>query len=107
MVYLSNLSKDPPTKRTSTTGADETRLYMTWQGGGRRKADVEFFTKAGVDVFDAILFHFYPPETEALLARLEREFANRPVDQIRRTYYVVSPERGGYQFKVTRQSYFR
>lgn len=107
MAYLSRLSKDPLTKRTSTNGAEETRLYMTWQGGGRRKADVELFTKAGVDVFDAILFHFYPRETEELLARLERDFANRPVEEIRRTYFVVRPERGGYRFQVTRQSYFR
>jgi len=107
MVYLSNLSSGQPRKRTATSGQDENRLYMTWQGGGRRKADVELFTNAGVDVFNAILFHFYPAKTEALLASLERDFANRPVEQIRRTYYIVLPDRGSYKFKVRKQMYFQ
>jgi hypothetical protein len=108
MVYLSDVTSDRPKVREATSGADEQRLYMTWQGGERRKADLELFRKAGVDIAGGIVFHFYPPATEAMLARLERDYRNRPADQIRRTYFVVRPgaAAGQYAFEVTRQSYF-
>lgn len=107
LIYLSELSADRPTTRTVESGASEKRLYMTWQGGGRRVADLQLFKKAGVEVGSGTIFHFYPPQTEALLAKLERDYAGRPVDQIRRTYFAVKPTRNGYEFVVTQQTYFQ
>ena len=46
-------------------------------------------------------------QIEQTLARLEQSYANRPVKDIRRTYFTVVPQRGGYTFAVTRQTYFR
>ena len=108
MIYLSDVNSDRPKVREATSGADENRLYMTWQGGERRKADIALFRKAGADIGGAIVFHFYPPQTEAMLARLERDYRNRPADQIRRTYFVVRRTGSGfeYAFEVTRQTYF-
>lgn len=105
IVYVSDLSAKQPKTRRAKSGRDEQRLYMTWQGGGRRKSDVELFKKAGIDVSDGVLFHFYPPATEARLAELERNYAGRPASEIRRTYFGVRADKNGYTFFVTRQSY--
>jgi hypothetical protein len=107
LAYVSNLSADKPTVRYADSGAGENRLYFTWQGGGRRAADIELFTKAGVAVGAAALFHFYSNEAEGLLARLEAEYAGRPTRDIRRTYFAVEQRGGKYQFVVTRQAYVR
>lgn len=102
IIYLSNLSTSP-SKRTADSGKVEVRMYMTWQGGNRRLADLELLKKNGVDPTNAVVMQFYPKETEDMMARLELEYANRKVDQIRRTYFTIEPSGGGYQFRVTRQ----
>lgn len=106
LIYLSNLTAAKPTARTVTSGADEKRLYMTWQAGERQQVDLALFEKAGIKLTGATLFHFYPPQTEAQLARLEASFANRRPQDIRKTYFVVQREGGGYKLVVTRQMYF-
>lgn len=107
LAYISNLSADKPTVRYADSGAGETRLYFTWQGGGRRAADIELFRKAGIDVGTAPLFQFYPKATEEQLAKLEHDYANRPTRDIRRTYFSVEPKGAKFEFVVTRQAYFR
>lgn len=106
LVYLSNLTNPSPSKRVVTTGGDQ-RLYMNWQGGTRRQADAELFKRAGIDVSGGVILHFYPKQTEELLARLEKSYANRPVKDIRRTYFVVVPQGGKYTFAISQQHYFR
>jgi hypothetical protein len=106
LVYVWNFSQPNPTTRTVNTGKDEKRLYMTWQGGGRKSVDIKLFQKAGIDARAGTIFHFYPPDVEQNLARLELGYRNKPVEQIRRTYFVVENEGNGYKFVVTRQTYF-
>ncbi len=106
LYIISNLTAARPKVRTVNTGKGETRLYMTWQGGNRREADSKLFRKAGIDVGRDLILHFYPPKTEGLLARLERDKSRKPVEQISRTYFVVQKARsGGYEFVVTRLTY--
>ncbi|MCX7407187.1 MAG: hypothetical protein DWH84_03795 [Planctomycetota bacterium] len=108
LAYLSKLNQPVPDVRYVKTGKDEQRLYMTWQGGDRRGADVELFKRANIDVGpDTVIFHFYSKATESKLAQLERDYKGRPVGVIRRTYFVVEVVAGGYQFAVTRQTYFQ
>jgi len=108
LYYLSKLSRPKPAKQVRTSGAGEKRLYMIWQGGNRRKADIKLLAKAGLKVGRGdIIFHFYPRRTELLLARKEQSYARRPVSQIRRTYFVVRRKGSAYEFVVTRQRYFR
>lgn len=106
MIYLSNVSSDKPVTRTASSGANEKRLYMTWQGGQRKSSDLKLFNKAGHDVRGAILFHFYPKETENMLLTLEKQYRNKNFDEIRRTYFTVRGNRSEYSFDVTRQTYF-
>lgn len=106
LIVISNLAAAKPT-RQSVTKVDENRLYMTWQGGNRKTADLKLFRKAGVNLKSELILHFYPPQTEQLLAQVEQAASRKPVDKIRRTYFVVRPEGNGYKFVVSRQSYYR
>jgi hypothetical protein len=107
ITYLSQLTADKPDVRNAAGGSGEKRLFFTWQGGKRRQADVQLFTKAGVPIgSDTIIFHFYPPDTENMLALKERAYRDRPVRQIRRTFFTVVPSKDGFDFDVTRQVYY-
>jgi len=107
LVYLSKLSSARPAVRKANSGADEKRLYMTWQGGGRKQADLQIFRKAGIDVGNGVIFHFYPKETEDRLAQLERAYRNRVANDIRRTYFSVERAKSGYEFTVSHQTYLK
>jgi len=107
LVYLSDLKSPRPKTRVTRSGKGEKRLYMMWRGGQRRQLDIQLFRRAGIDVRSAVILHFYPPETEALLARAEFEYRKRPPEKIRRTYFAVVRDRGGYKFVVTKQLYVR
>ncbi len=102
LVFLSNMSTAPRTREV-TTGSGEERLYMSWQGGDRKDADVRLFQRAGVDASQGTIFHFYPPQTEQLLATLEQQYQGRSPQEIRRTYFVVARGGDGFVFTVTRQ----
>jgi hypothetical protein len=107
VTYLSGLSKPSSTKRVSNDPGAEKRLNFTWQGGERKGADIKLFEKAGVSVGNGKLYHFYPQKLEDHLATIEFKFANRKAKEIRRTYFQVEKAGGGYQFKVTRQTYLQ
>ena len=106
IVYLSKLSGNA-VRRESTSGKDEKRLYMTWLGGSRKQADLKILEKNGVPTVGINILHFYPKETEQLLANVEFQFAKRHPGEVRRTYFVVKPDNPGYKFVVTQQSYLR
>ncbi|WP_339907331.1 hypothetical protein [Symmachiella dynata] len=107
LAYVSNFSKARPDVKRVKSGEGEKRLYLTWQGGGRRAADAQLFKKAGIDVTGLSIFQFVPGKLENKLAQLEREYQNRPAEQIRRTYFVIKKAGTGYNFVVTRQILFR
>ena len=106
IVYLSKLQENQPQTRSRNSGVGEKRLYMTWQGGTRQAADLQIFGKANINIGAGTIFHFYPAKTESLLARLERDFKDKSVAQIRRTYFIVQSNDDGYAFVVSRQIYF-
>lgn len=108
LAYLSKPASDSPPVRYVTTGSAEQRLYMTWQGGDRRAADVQIFAKAGLSIRgDTVIFHFYPKQTENELAQLELAYRNRTVKQIRRTYFAVEGDGQRYKFTVFKQVTFQ
>ncbi len=103
LVYMNAISRDTPTTREVKTGDSEKRLYMNWEGGERKEADIELFQKAGVDARPGTILHFYPEKLENQLAQLELAYANRPVSQIRRTYFEVQRKGDAYEFVVRDQ----
>ncbi|MFN9373089.1 MAG: hypothetical protein ACK6D3_14505 [Planctomycetaceae bacterium] len=107
LTYISQLSNARPAVRTASAGKDETRLYFTWQGGNRKQADVQLFRKAGLDIGNAPILHFYPKKTEDLMATLEFRYKNRKASEIRRTFFEVQQSRAGYEFEVVRQTYLK
>ena len=107
LVYLSKLSSPRPATRTAANGANEKRLYMTWRGGGRKQADLQLFRKAGIEVGNGVIFHFYPKETEDRLARLELDYRKRKANDIRRTFFAVKSAETGYEFAVAHQTYLK
>ena len=106
IAYITGLAGTPKV-RYGTSGKDEKRLYMKWEGGERRKADEKLFLKAGITVGRQVIFHFYPQQTEQMLVQLEMAFAKRNLREVRRTYFVVNTQGAGYEFQVTRQMYLR
>lgn len=103
IFYASQLSGSP-VKREARLNSDDKRLYMNWQGGERIKADLELLAKAGVPSPESgTVLHFYDPATEQIMARVEMEYAGKPIEQIRRTYFQVRRAGSGYEFFVTDQ----
>lgn len=107
LIYVSKFATARPQTRTVIGGAAEDRLYMTWQGGARKQADLQLFRKAGVDVGSGAILHFYPKPIENQLAQIELAYHNRKAHEIRRTYFEVVPAGKGYEFKVIRQTYLK
>ena len=103
IVYLSDMSKGN-TIREGKLSDDDPRLFMSWEGGDRKKADIELLEKAGVsDPARAQVVHFYAPETEQLLARLEKTYGNKDPAQIRRTFFQIRGGAGSFEFFVSSQ----
>lgn len=106
VIYVSELSSTPMNVRRERIDDREKRLFMSWQRGDRKRADLALLKKAGIsDAASGEPLHFYPPETEALLARLELEYAGRPAHEIRRTTFRVTGEPGAFRFEVVTQRY--
>jgi hypothetical protein len=106
VFYVRNLSSGFETREGRIDGGDQ-RLFMNWKGGGQRvEADRDLLGKAGVpDVGSAVVLHFYPAETEQLLAQAEADYASRPIEQVRRTNFRVAGEPGSFRFVVEAQKY--
>ena len=104
LVLVSKLTAPRPTVRTVTSGQEEKRLYFTWKGGTRKGVDVQLFQKAGVDATNALIMHFYPPQTENQLAVLELDYKKRKASDIKKTYFSVRSAKEGYEFMITSQT---
>jgi hypothetical protein len=104
LLLVSQLTAARPNVRTVIDGQEEKRLYFTWKSGTRKGVDLEILKKAGIDANNALVMHFYPPQTENQLAVLEQQYKNRKANQIKRTYFAVRSIRGGYEFTVTSQT---
>ena len=72
-----------PATRTGQRTAERAK-YMTWSRGDLDEADQELLRRAGINTEGRTVFKFLPPEIEAQLATLERQFKNRASKDIRR-----------------------
>lgn len=92
-----------PQQRTATADAKDDRLYMSWQGGTLQQFDMQLLQAAGIDPRGKIVVQFYPQAVENRLAQLERSFANREANQIRRTTFGIRIAGGQADFYVISQ----
>lgn len=76
ITYLSNLSNPKPQSRTAAA-AEDSRLYLVWQRGEMRTADIEIAKRAGVPTEGRIMALFLPREVEDELARVEESYAKQ------------------------------
>jgi hypothetical protein len=76
ITYLSNLANPKPQSRTGAS-ADDSRLYLVWQRGEMRTADLEIAKRAGVPVEGRVMALFLPREIEDELARVEESYAKQ------------------------------
>lgn len=104
LILVSKLTAPKPTVRSVTNGEEEKRLYFTWKGGTRKGVDLQLFQKAGVDATNALIMHFYPPQTENQLAVLEQQYKNRKANEIKKTYFAVRSTKQGFEFTITSQT---
>ncbi|MEZ6128541.1 MAG: hypothetical protein R3C59_07645 [Planctomycetaceae bacterium] len=103
IYYLKNMASSPTLRQDRLSSQDQ-RLFMNWEGGDRVQADIELLAKAGVpDPASGSVLHFYDPATEQMMAQIELAYANKPVEQIRRTYFQVRRQGSGYEFFVSNQ----
>lgn len=103
--YASGVSGSP-TRRTGRKGEKEERLYMSWKDGTLKQFDTQLLQKANIPTTGRIILQFYSADTENLLANIEKNYAGREADEIRKTVFQVERAGGGFQFKVVEQSYF-
>ena len=106
LIYASHFSQAQPSKRTGS-GADDKRLFFVWQGQGRKESDIALLTKAGLQVGEGVIFQFYPPNTESILAQLEVRYKGKQPAEIRKTRFDVVQSGRGYAFEVLTQEYLR
>ncbi|MFV0442188.1 MAG: hypothetical protein ACK5Q5_01310 [Planctomycetaceae bacterium] len=106
IAYAKNFAGGSPTVTRKDKWEDD-RIYFKWSGGPREKIDRELLKKAGIETSGGQIYQFYPNQTIQLLGTIEQNYANRSAKEIRRTYFVVTPQGGGYSFTVTRQTYLR
>lgn len=106
LIYIKGFSQGRPTVREVKTGTGEDRLYFTWRGGGRKQADIALFKRANINAEAATIMHFYPKNTENILAQVELAYRNRKSTEIRRTNFSVRNDRG-FKFVVVSQTYIR
>lgn len=103
--YAFHLAQPKPETRTAP-GSDEKRLYMTWRQGSLQQADRELVSRAGLSPGGRLVVQFYPPDTENLLANVERNFRNLEATRIRKTRFGVRESGGGFEFYVIDQTAF-
>ena len=86
---ISTKSK-PDTRTVANPAARENRYYLTWRSGEMQQADRDLFSRAGVEVGDALVVKFLPQEIEQRLVELGKELCWRrrkahPQDPFRRS----------------------
>lgn len=104
VAYAYHLAKTTPDRRTGPA-ADEKRYYLTWRRGDLEKADRELLQRAGIDAAGKPVLKFLPPEVEATLVQLERQYAGEKVKSIYRTRFGIHKDGSKYSFSVLDQSY--
>ena len=101
MDFVQNFASPAPSRVTGPP--DQTRMYLLWQGAGRKSTDIELMQRAGVTVGNQAIFQYLPPDLEDTLSQLEYNFKQRQPAQVRKTRFQVVSGGGRYEFRVQSQ----
>ncbi|MDO4550362.1 MAG: hypothetical protein Q4C96_03825 [Planctomycetia bacterium] len=104
LVYVTKFSSSSPAVRRGKS-ADEKRSYLTWSKAGLQAADIELFSRAGINATGKLILKFLPPETEQTLVKLETVHAGSRAERVRATTFGIRVKGAGYEFFVMRQTY--
>jgi hypothetical protein len=101
--YAAGFRRAKPLSRQAP-GSEEHRMYMTWHTGAMRDLDATLLSRAGISSSGRIVAQFYPPELEAQLSDLEKEFAGKhDVADVRHTIFGFNA--AGNSLEVVEQEY--
>lgn len=104
LLYVTDFSTEQPHTKQGPA-ADEKRYYLTWRGGEMPQADRDVLGRAQVETEGRVVLKLLPPELEAKLAKLERDYAGEKAEHIRKTRFGIKAEGNGYTFYVLQQWY--
>jgi hypothetical protein len=105
--YASGLSGSIKKRRVSG-GGNEKRLFFHPEEKVSEVWTRQLLEKAGFPVSGRVILHFYPRTAENQLATAENNYlkkAGKSLPEVRRTYFAVRGQGGGFQFFVVRQEY--
>ncbi len=103
--YASKLSMRVPVRRTGRP-ADDRRLYMTWEYGPLKAADLKLLQRAGIDTQGRVVMQFYPADVEEQIAQVEFQHtvaSGHVIEDVRRTTFIVVGDGRKYRFDVESQ----
>ncbi len=102
--YISNLRKRKPELRFGELATDP-RLWIGWRRGTLEAIDRQLLARAGVNVKNKRVAHFFPELLRKRLAIIERAYAQRDRSLIKRTRFRIVPNAAGdgYEFVVVQQ----
>jgi hypothetical protein len=95
-------------KRRVSGGGNEKRLFFHPEEKVSQLWTRQLLQKAGFAVDGRVILHFYPKTAEAQLATAENSYlqkAGKGIQEVRRTYFAVRGQGGGFQFFVVKQEY--
>jgi hypothetical protein len=102
--YVSKFSAAAFAVRGADPAQPERRFFCIWAEANRKAIDARLLQAAGVSTDGAIIALFLPDVLTAELERIEKAFANRPVQAISRTEFKVVPRAdGGFEWRVESQ----
>jgi hypothetical protein len=105
--YAYNVSHKVPDIREGPP-AEEQRLFMNSARGRFAPLDRQLLARAKLTDKGRIVLQFYPPETQAILYRLEQDraqAAGKKPEEIRRTVFRVVRNKNQFEFQVEEQTY--
>jgi hypothetical protein len=102
--YIWGVSDRRPQRRIGQRSTDY-RFNIGWKRGTLHAADRKLLAKAGINSEGKELSHFFPIEVQANLEALQRSYAGRDANEIKRTRFQIRPKAAGkgYEFFVVEQ----
>jgi hypothetical protein len=102
--YISNLTQPKPVAHWGERAADP-RLRIGWKSGTLHAADRRLLRKAGITSNDKELTHYFSPELQRQMERIELDYAHHDAREIELTRFQIRPREGDqrYEFVVIEQ----